>query len=363
MMRDDRSSSRDPRLVDTFINDIHQPDFQKRMRREYRELKEFMLDKEQVRRLQEMGRVRGLIVQSWWLMKGLLLKLSSMRRLLLAIGLILVLASRSSIDSMNNTHILGGLILLFVLMLELKDKMLAREELEAGRSVQEALMPDRSPEVPGWRLWLYTRPANDVGGDLVDFLKVDEGRFNVTIGDVAGKGLSAALLTAKLQSSIRALLPGDSGLDQLAARLNRIFCRDTVPGMFASVICFELRSGSDRVKGVNAGHPPPVVFSAAGIRQEEKGGAALGLMPDASYREFNLELQPGETLIAYSDGLPEARNEQGEFFGEQRLLEQLTRIAAQPIDRIGGLLVAGIESFKGDARIHDDVTIILLRRS
>jgi sigma-B regulation protein RsbU (phosphoserine phosphatase) len=133
--------------------------------------------------------------------------------------------------------------------------------------------------------------------------------------------------------------------------------------MFASVICFELRSGSDRVKGVNAGHPPPVVFSAAGIRQEEKGGAALGLMPDASYREFNLELQPGETLIAYSDGLPEARNEQGEFFGEQRLLEQLTRIAAQPIDRIGGLLVAGIESFKGDARIHDDVTIILLRRS
>src|SRR5512138_3275825 len=93
-----------------------------------------------------------------------------------------------------------------VLMLELKDKLLARSELEAGRTVQLALMPDRPPVVPGWDIWLYSRSANDVGGDLVDYLQIDPQRLGVMLGDVAGKGLPAALLMAKLQATLRALV-------------------------------------------------------------------------------------------------------------------------------------------------------------
>ena len=104
---------------------------------------------------------------------------------------------------------LGIAILLFILMLELKDKLLAREELEAGRAVQRALMPDSGPTIPGWDVSLFTRSANDVGGDLVDYVPLDDQRNGLVLGDVAGKGLPAALLMAKLQSTLRALAAAD----------------------------------------------------------------------------------------------------------------------------------------------------------
>ena len=92
----------------------------------------------------------------------------------------------------------GGIILIAVLMLELKDKLAARDELEAGRTVQLALMPESSPAVPGWDLWLHTEPANDVGGDLIDHLQIDDSHHGVALGDVSGKALPAALLMVKL---------------------------------------------------------------------------------------------------------------------------------------------------------------------
>lgn len=356
------SSPRDPRLVDTLIDDLSQPDLKHRLSRDYRELKDFMLDDEKSIRLASMGRLKGILFQSWWFVKGLLLRLSSLRRLLIALGIILIMFADTPELPVNHTHIFGGLCLLFVLMLELKDKVLARRELEAGRTIQESLMPERNPEVPGWQLWLFTRPANDVGGDLLDFLKVNGDRYVVSIGDVAGKGLSAALLTTKLQASIRALLPGDDGLRGMAEKLNTIFCRDSVSSMFASVICFEISPGSGSIRGVNAGHLPPIVFDELGVYQQSKGGAALGLIPDARFGEFSMILESGKTLLAYSDGVTEARNEAGEFYGEQRLHALLPSLAGQTLHVVGERLVSDIDAFRREAPAHDDITILLLRR-
>ena len=130
------------------------------------------------------------------------MKLTPTRRVLLALGLFFLAVGNFQLRSAN-VHItvpaFGPIFIIFVLMLELKDKLVARHELEAGRSVQFALMPESTPAIPGWDVWLYTRPANDVGGDLVDHVPIDTTHHGVALGDVAGKALPAALLMVKLR--------------------------------------------------------------------------------------------------------------------------------------------------------------------
>jgi serine phosphatase RsbU (regulator of sigma subunit) len=117
----------------------------------------------------------------------------------------------------------------------LKDKLLAHGELESGRAVQRAMIPEQAPLVPGWNLWLFTRSANEVGGDLVDFLRMNGDRFGIAIGDVAGKGLGAALFMVKIQATLRALTPDHDSLTDLASKLNRI-CPRWNATKFASLL-------------------------------------------------------------------------------------------------------------------------------
>ena len=256
----------------------------------------------------------------------------------------------------------GILFILFVLMLELKDKLLATTELEDGHAIQRALLPNQSPHVPGWSLWLFTRSANEVGGDLVDFIPVAEGRYAVAVGDVAGKGLKAALLTAKLQATLRALGPDITSLSALAARVNSIFCRDSLPTMFSSLVYAELAPGSGNVRLINAGHLPPLVVRGSEIVQLVKGGPALGLMPGAEFSEETVQLERGDLILFYSDGLVEARNESGEFFGEDRLRAVLSSTSRLTAGMIGEELLAAVDRFRGEARAHDDLTLLVLKR-
>ncbi|MGH2567147.1 MAG: PP2C family protein-serine/threonine phosphatase, partial [Bacteroidota bacterium] len=278
----------EPKLHETFIEDIRRGDLRQSVRRDFRELKEFMLTEERKKQLRAMGRLKRLLYFSWWLLKSLLLKLTPARRILLAVALLLLFMQDSFNISGHNVRIsfdfsgLSLLLLLFILMLELKDKLLAKEELEAGRAVQNALMPPRSPDVPGWRLWLFTRSANEVGGDLVDFIGISDSRFGVAVGDVAGKGLRAALMSARLQASLRALAPDFSSLSNLGAKVNQIFCRDCLPSIFASLVYLELQADSGSVRLLNAGHLPPLLVRDGRIKKLEKGGPAVGLLPTAT---------------------------------------------------------------------------------
>jgi sigma-B regulation protein RsbU (phosphoserine phosphatase) len=261
-----------------------------------------------------------------------------------------------------NFNLLSGAIILFILMLELKDKLLAKEELEAGRAVQNALMPPRSPEVPGWRLWLYTRSANEVGGDLVDFVRIHDRRYGVAVGDVAGKGLRAALMTAKLQATLNALVSESSSLRTFIAKLNRIFCRDCLPNLFASLLFVEFRADSGKVRLVNAGHLPPLLVRGSNVTPLQKGGVALGLMPATRFTEQSLNLRKNDLLFIYSDGLTDAQNEAGEFFGEQRLLGLLSALKDSSADQIGEALITHVNRFMGEARAADDLSIAILKR-
>jgi phosphoserine phosphatase RsbU/P len=347
-------------------NPVGETGFADRVHREYRDLRDSMLTDSQRARLERhRGPIRFLLA-GVWLLRGLVVYLTPTRRVLLLIGIVLTLM-RINVQgehwNADGGFVPAGLfIVLFVLMLELKDKLLAKTELEDGHAVQRALMPERSPGVPGWRLWLFTRPANDVGGDLVDFVGLEGGRSVLTIGDVSGKGLKAALLTARLQATLRAFILDSPSLVDLVSRVNAVFRRDSLRQIFASVICAGIEPRNGAVRIVNAGHPPPIVIRAAGIEQLEKGGPALGLMESSQFGEQVAELAPGEIVLLYSDGLIETRNPAGEFFGEERLRSLLPGSCASPAAVLGDRLVAACDSFQGDAPAHDDLSLVILQR-
>jgi sigma-B regulation protein RsbU (phosphoserine phosphatase) len=343
--------------------------FRDRVHREYGDLKESMLTDDQRSRVQGLWAPVRWIVSGWWLFRGMLTNLTPTRRALLLAGLLLALV-RISIHSAklnvntDESFVTAGLILiLFVLMLELKDKLLAKYELQDGHAVQRALMPERSPEFPGWRLWLFTRPANDVGGDLVDFAGWEGGKAALTLGDVAGKGLKAALLTAKLQATIRAFIPESSSLVGLFARVNTVFRRDAMPQVFASVVSAVIEPSSGRICMVNAGHPPPLVVRQSGVQETVRGGPALGLIDAAEFKEQVVDLLSGEIVLIYSDGLIETRNAEGEFFGEERLRSLLTGSCASGAADLGERLVEACDRFQGYAPAHDDLSLVVMQRA
>lgn len=355
----------EPKVFQTLRDDLRRGDFGQTIKRDYGELKEFMLDEERQKKLGAMGSVKRAFVSGWWLLKSMFFKLNPARRLLVVIACFLLFIDvRANQQGLAvNLVSLGGLIVLFVLMLELKDKLVARKELEAGRAVQMALMPERSPSVPGWNLWLFTRSANEVGGDLVDFFKVNEKRFGVALGDVAGKGLSAALLATRLQATLRALVHDCTSMAELGNLLNTIFCRDCLRSIFSSLAYIELQPESGSARLLNAGHFPPIIIRGSKLERMGKGGPALGIMPDPSYVEEKLDLQPGELLFVYSDGVTEARNAQGEFFGERRLWELLSKLTTLSPDRLGERVVAEVDRFIGDARVNDDLSIAIIGKA
>jgi sigma-B regulation protein RsbU (phosphoserine phosphatase) len=251
---------------------------------------------------------------------------------------------------------------LLIIMLELKDKLLARSELEAGHKVQSALLPDRPPELLGWDIWLFTRPANDVGGDLVDYVELSRGRLGLALGDVAGKGLAAALFMSKLQSTLRALVTRATSLAQLGSWLNDVFCRDGLPQRFASLVYLELRPDDDRVQLLNAGHLPPLLVRSRSHEVLPHGAPALGIIPRVSFQRQTVLARSGDLLLVYSDGVVEARNEEGAFFGEERLLALLPLLRTKGSEEAGNALVRAVDDFVGEAPRNDDLSVILLKR-
>lgn len=337
-------------------------------RRDLDELYDFYLDEEDRLRLASMGRFKRWIFQAGWLFRELVLKLAPLRRVLVLVALVLYLegevrfTSGGSSVGFNFTPF-TVLLLLMVIMLELKDKLLARDELAVGRAVQLALMPQAAPQIPGWDVWLYTRPANDVGGDMVDCIPLEGDRWALALGDVSGKGLGAALLMAKLQSTLRAIVPGPASLADLGAQVNRILCRDGLPGKFTTLVYLEVEHDSPRVRLLNAGHPPPILRQLGETQILKPQAPPLGFVPESVFREESVEVEPGGLLLVYSDGVTDAHDSKWEFYGEERLLALLPWLESVSAEEGGRRILESVAQFAGDERPFDDLSLILLRRT
>ena len=343
----------------SLVNDFRSGEIKHSLQRDLREISEFYLDDSTRDRLSSMGRVKKSFVVSIEVMKSMFLKLTPARRLMLILAIFLAI---NGLGDSTGQVLSGFVILTFILVLELKDKLLAQDELAAGRVVQRALMPDRSPQLKGWDTWIYTRPANDVGGDLVDYLSMDKERLGISVGDVAGKGLPAALLMAKLQATVRAVAPEYESLADLGVRVNQIFRRDGIPSRFASLAFLTLSAGSSKIRLLNAGHMPPVVCRDKAVEEIPHISPALGLMELPTFEEQEIEMAPGDFLIVFSDGVSEARNEFGAFFGTVRLEKLLPMLRHHTAADIGERIVRRVEEFVGEAPWMDDLSIAIVRR-
>jgi serine phosphatase RsbU (regulator of sigma subunit) len=351
-----------------YLREDVRPGWREALRTTMAELEEFYVTPEHRLRLKGMGRFGRWAYLTWWLLKGLFLTLSPTRRIVVLAALVLLLSSRQVVRIGDGTSvsadfsIVGSVLLLGVLLLELKDKLLARHELEAGRAVQKALMPEYCPDLRGWDVWMYTRPANDVGGDLVDCLDLGGGRVGFALADVAGKALPAALLMARVQATLRALATDAPTLADLAARTNTILCRDGLPNRFATLVYLDVRDSEGAVRLVNAGHMPPVWIGPAGFHDLPRGDMALGMMPGAAYVERTEELAPGDMLLVYSDGVTEAMNAAGEFYDDSRLRSLFPGLHALTARDAGQRILASVDAFIGDTRPYDDLSLVVLKR-
>ncbi len=362
------SNPEEPRLRDTFKEDFRRKDLFQTLRSEFNELTQYFLTDKRKAELERMSVIKRYFYLFWWLLKTLFLRLTPLRRVLVLIGVVMIGTSGNVVVNdvvffSNNGHIFGGLILLYVLMLELKDKLLAKTELQEGKAVQKALMPDSNPEIPGWDVYMNSIPANDVGGDLIDYFKIDDFRYAAILGDISGKGLGAALMMSKLQSTIRALYSHFTEPAELIQAVNKIFCRDSLPHQFASLVYVEINAGEDKLKIVNAGHIPPLIIDGKEIHSLAKGGIAIGLSPISKYEAMEVSLEVGSELVVYSDGVTETMNEHHAQFGEERLKRFLSSYAPlTPSDQVGKILY-NLNVFKGDAPIHDDISIMILKKN
>ena len=353
--------------VQTVVGDMQRSGVRRTFSQTFADLEAFYLTNERKERLQTMGRARRTIYLGAWLLHAMFLKLTPARRVLLVLAFLSWWMGRVRFGGAQfdfNFPVVGVLLLLVILALELRDKLLAKDELADGRSVQRALMPPDRPSIGGWDIWLFTRSANDVGGDLVDYLRIDDERCGVALGDVAGKGLGAALLMARLQASLRALIPEFHALGELGGRVNRIFHRDGPANRFASLVYLEITANHPHVRVLNAGHMPPLVLRRDGRLEEmPRGSVALGVLKGAAFDEQAVSLEPGDLLLVYSDGVTEATSPEGEFFGDDRLRVALAASAGSSAEQAGQRVLASVDAFIRDARPFDDLSLVALKRA
>jgi sigma-B regulation protein RsbU (phosphoserine phosphatase) len=253
------------------------------------------------------------------------------------------------------------------LMAEIVREIAKREwigrEIDIARGVQQRLFPQRLPQIAGIDCAGACRPAQGVGGDYYDFLSLSAGRLGIALGDVAGKGIPAALLMASLQASLRGQrLSGPADLAQLMTNLNFLIHEASPDNRYATFFYGELDPATRRMDYVNAGHNAPMIFRAAGaVERLRATGPVIGLVDKGRFVQQSVELRAGDALVVYSDGISEAMNSAEEEWGEQRLAAAATQAFPCVASALIDSLFVEADRFAAGAVQHDDMTVVVVR--
>ncbi len=239
-------------------------------------------------------------------------------------------------------------------------------EVEIAREVQERLFPQDHPSVMGLDYCGACRPALGVGGDYYDFLLLPNGIFGIAIGDVSGKGISAALLMASLQASLRGqAIQETSDLAELMGNVNRLVYDASAENRYATFFYAQYEPESRALSYVNAGHNPPMIFRQKEGEWEtlrlEEGGCVVGLMPNFPYTQASVTLQPGDLFLSFTDGISEAMNPAEEEWGEDKMMEAAKSYYGMTAADILASLVKDADAFAAGAKQHDDMTLVVVR--
>ncbi len=240
------------------------------------------------------------------------------------------------------------------------------EELAVAGKIHRALLPQKSPVVAGYEFAVKSFAAGTVGGDYYDFItRDDDSRVKVIIADTMGKGIPAGLLMSNLQGALRVLADDYDAPGKLLGRLNWWLCRNVPVNKFISLACVDVTPGTGRsaVRYANAGHCAPIIVRSNGKSDLlDSTGGVLGVHEEFAYDELVVLLDPGDTLLFYTDGATEAENGAGEMFGETRLLAAAKTFRSDAVDALIGNLLQEIGRFTGKGAFDDDLTMIAIRK-
>jgi phosphoserine phosphatase RsbU/P len=240
------------------------------------------------------------------------------------------------------------------------ERDLALTELERAREVQQGLLPRTLPTIPGFQVASHFEPARVVGGDYFDIIKLSDSKLGVCIADVAGKGISAALLMANVQATVRAFASDVASPAWVCSRVNSVLCNNIARAKFVTFFYGVLDSALHRFEYCSAGHVPPILVRADGRSEAlECQGAVLGVFPDWEYSDSSLQLSRGDRLVLFTDGASEACTPDGDEYGEERIAAAAARAVRMSGERILQSLIAEVKAFCR-FQLNDDLTLIVI---
>jgi sigma-B regulation protein RsbU (phosphoserine phosphatase) len=232
-----------------------------------------------------------------------------------------------------------------------------QKELDEARIIQQRLMPAVIPQVPGLRIAAQWIPARIVGGDSFNVFRLEDGRLAVSIADVCGKGMPAALLMSNLQAAVKSYASEGARPKELCARVNRVMYENIAAQGFISFFYAVIDPVRKRLTYSNAGHNPPILACGRSARRLDCGGGVLGVVENWTYEEENVRLESGARLVMYTDGVTESHNPSGEEFGDGRLVDHILR---SPLDDAAALTegIVGAARQFSNGNFEDDLTVV-----
>ena len=245
---------------------------------------------------------------------------------------------------------------------EVAQREMLHREIEIAREVQQRLFPQTMPEIPALEYAGHCRPARGVGGDYYDFLALSSGRLGLAIADVSGKGIPAALLMASLQASVRGQSQSGPGhVAELMANVNVLVCEASPENRYATFFYGLFDPATRRLVYTNGGHNPPILLRGSEVLRLENGGPPVGLFRFSRYEQAEIELESGDLLLLFTDGISEAENPAEEEWGEEALIATARACSGlPPADTIARIMQAA-DAFAAGAPQHDDMTLVVAR--
>jgi sigma-B regulation protein RsbU (phosphoserine phosphatase) len=235
-----------------------------------------------------------------------------------------------------------------------------RRDLDEARRIQRKLLPATMPPIDGWEVAVSWQPASGVGGDCFDAIAFGPARVGLSIADVVGKGIPAALLMSNLQAAVRAFATNTTEPAELCQQVNRILCGHIAEGRFISFFYCIVDSDESTLTFANAGHYPPILIRADGsVERLATGGAVLGVFPDRGYEQGSVALRGGDRIVLYTDGITDVCNAADEEFGDGRLVDLAVANRGCSAPALQARLATAVDEFS-DGRFQDDATLIVM---
>ena len=336
------------------------------------------VDWEEIQR--EKSKLKRFVFGAWGLFQAMLMKLSPARRVLLLVAIVLLTFQVGSHSGEGHNEVnfnlggLGALILFVLLALELADRVTMKRDLEIAREIQQWLVPDQPPSFREWTLrsprgrrtpWPAITTTRSCGRRCLTI--PPPRRLLVVVADVAGKSVPAALLMATFQAGLRALSATPESLDEIVVGLDRYARAHSLEGRrFTTAFLAEINPETGEMRYVNAGHNSPILRRVTGqIERLETGGPPFGVPlfaeHEPAYPSARVQLNRGDLLVIFTDGVIEAVNDRGEEFGEARLIPCIQSAPNESASETLKRVMTEVNTFVGYARQHDDITCFVLR--